>query len=164
MEILTRAKARVYTSVRLVGGETPEILSIDEVFGRADQEGLDVILVSDQSNPPVLRIADFKKLEYEKNKAKKANKTVAGQLKEVQFKVNISDHDMETKVKAIKRFVEQMDKVKISVRLKGREREQPQRAWELLDRVVGCVPEARASKVDGPIAIAILEPKSQKSK
>ena len=98
------------------------------------------------------------------DKNKKANKTVAGQLKEVQFKVNISDHDLETKVKAIKRFVEQMDKVKISVRLKGREREQPQRAWELLDRVVAAVPEARASKVDGPIAIAILEPKSQKSK
>jgi translation initiation factor IF-3 len=57
-----------------------------------------------------------------------------------------------------------MDKVKISVRLKGREREQPQRAWELLDRVILAVPESRSSKIDGPIAIAILEPKSQKSK
>lgn len=164
MEILTRGKARMFTTVRVVGGDTPEIIAIDQAFARADEEGLDLILISDQSNPPVVRIEDFKKLEYEKKKARKASKTVNSQLKEMQFKVNISDHDLETKIKAIHKFIEQMDKVKVSVRLKGREREQPQRAWELLDRVIGLVPEARASKVEGPIAIAILEPKSSKTK
>lgn len=140
----------------MVGNGINEIIHINEAFGRAEDLGLDLVLVSDTVVPPVVRIQDFKKLEYEKKKAKKANKQTSS-LKEIQFKINISEHDLATKINKIEKFLERGDKVKLSVRLKGRERENPDRAYELLDRVAASV-ECKANKIPGPMALTILEP------
>ena len=156
MDVLTRALARSFPKVRLVGDSTNEIVPTEMALRLADEQGLDLVIVSDKSDPPVVRIQDFKKLEYEKKKAKKKQAT-SSELKEIQLKVNISGHDLDTKINAIRRFLERGDKVKVTVRLKGRERESPQRAQELINRVSGAV-ECRVSRLPGPMTIAILEP------
>lgn len=163
MKIIKRADARHLKDVRFVGKGTNEIVNISEVFDDAEESGLDVVLVSEDVTPPVVRIQDFKKLEYEKKKAKKQGKQPTSSLKEIQLKINISDHDLETKVNRIKKFLERGDKVKIMVRLKGRERENPERAKELIERVAGSV-ECKANNMPGPIAMAILEPVKAKGK
>ena len=162
MEILSRASAHKLSQVRMVGEGGNEIIHISEAFGRAEDQGLDLVLVSMDSSPPVVRIQDFKKLEYEKKKARKASKQTSC-LKEVQFRVNISDHDLQTKVSRIEKFLERGDKVKIMVRLKGRERESPERAHQLIDRVAEAV-DCRVNKLPGPIAIAIFEPQKKTKK
>lgn len=156
--------SRSLSKVRLVGAGTSEIVQISEVFDQAEDNGLDVVLVSDTVSPPVVRIQDFKKLEYEKKKAKKEQKKGAtGALKEIQLKVNISDHDLQTKINSINKFLERGDKVKVTVRLKGREKDNPQRAHELLDRV-STATDCKATKLGGPIAIIILEPSKAPAK
>lgn len=156
LEILSRASTRNLSKVRIVGNGINEIIHINEAFGRAEDLGLDLVLVSDEAIPPVVRIQDFKKIEYEKKKARKANKQVSS-LKEIQFKINISDHDLATKVNKIDKFLQRGDKVKISVRLKGRERENPERAFELLEKIGSSV-DCKYNRIPGPVAIAILEP------
>jgi translation initiation factor IF-3 len=145
--------------VRLVGEGRNDMVTALEALRLAEEEGLDLVLVSaPEVIPPVVRIEDFKKLQYEKKKKQKANRQKSD-LKEIQLKANISDHDLHTKVNSIDRFLERGDKVKIIVRLKGRERDNPQRAHDLVDRVIGQVTIAcKANKVPGPIATAILEP------
>ena len=155
MDIMTRAMARSVPRVRLVGESMNEIVPTDFAFRQADEMGLDLVIVSDKSDPPVVRIQDYKKLEYEKKKAKQS-KTRTSELKEIQLKVNISDHDLQTKISAVKRFLDRGDKVKLSVRLKGRERENPERAQALIHRVAEAV-QCKVSRVPGPMSIAILE-------
>lgn len=161
MDVLTRALARSFPKVRLVGEGSNEIVPTEFALRQADEQGLDLVIVSDKSDPPVVRIQDFKKLEYEKKKAKK-KQAPSSELKEIQLKVNISDHDLETKISAMRRFLERGDKVKVTVRLKGRERESPQRAQELINRVSKAV-ECRVSRLPGPMTIAILEPTKEAS-
>lgn len=156
MQVLTRSVSRTFPKVRLVGPDLNEIVAIETVFSQADELGLDVVMVSDKSDPPVVRIEDFKKLQYEAKKAKAKRKTTS-ELKEIQLKVNITDHDLATKIAAMEKFLKRGDKVKVMVRLKGRERETPERASHLLDKVNEKV-VCKFSRVPGPIAIAILEP------
>lgn len=155
MDIFTRAMARSVPRVRLVGEGSNEIVPTDFALRQADEQGLDLVIVSDKSDPPVVRIQDYKKLEYEKKKAR-AKQTRTSEMKEIQLKVNISAHDLQTKISAIKRFLERGDKVKVTVRLKGRERESPERASQLIARVAENV-ECKYSKLPGPINIAIFE-------
>lgn len=157
MEILKKGDLRRFRDVRLVGDSSNEIMPIMEAWNRAEDDDLNLVLVSDQATPPVVRIQDFKKLEYERKKARKAQKkSSSSSLKEIQFKINISDHDLETKVNKARKFLEKGDKVKVVVRLKGRERDNPQRAWELIDRVASMLP-CKVSKGSGPVAMATLE-------
>ncbi len=157
MEIITRAQGKKFSQVRLVGKSGSEIVDISSVFDTAEDDGLDVVLVSEDVNPPVVRIQDYNKIEYEKKKARAKSKQHRSDLKEIQLKANISDHDLETKLNNVRKFLERGDKVKVVVRLKGRERENPERANELINRVSEAV-ECKCSRVTGPQAIAILEP------
>ena len=160
MENINRFTARKLGEVRLVGKGSNEITTAIEAFEKADAQGLDLILVSKDVTPPVVRIQDQKKIEYEKKKARKASKQTSS-LKEVQFKINISDHDLSTKINNIEKFLSRGDKVKISVKLKGRERDNPQRAKELLKKVIESC-DAKSSFLSGPIAMAMLEPVKKK--
>lgn len=155
MDILTRALARNFPRVRLVGEGFNDIVPVEEALRKADDDGLDLVVVSDKSDPIVVRIQDYKKIEYEKKKARQ-KQTRTSELKEIQLKVNISDHDLETKMNSIRKFLERGDKVKLMVRLKGRERESPERATQLIQKVVDTV-TCKYTKLPGPINIAILE-------
>ena len=155
MQVINRVAARNYTKVRLVGEETNEIVSVLEALSRAEEAGLDLVMISDKGDFPVMRVQDFKKVQYELKKAKK--KQVVQELKEIQLKLNIADHDFQTKINAIDKFLVRGDKVKVVVRLKGRERENPERARQLLDRVITNV-KCKPNYVPGPTTMAILEP------
>ncbi len=155
MQVINRAAARNYTKVRLVGNDSNEIVSVLEALSRAEEAGLDLVMISDKGDFPVMRVQDFKKVQYELKKAKK--KQIVQELKEIQLKLNIADHDFQTKLNAIDKFLDRGDKVKVVVRLKGRERENPERARQLLDRVISSV-KCKPNYVPGPITMAILEP------
>lgn len=158
MEILGRSATNRFSQVRLVGKGINQIVSIQDALSQAEETELDLVLVSEDARPPVVRIQDFKKIEYEKKKAKKAARQNTSTLKEIQFKVNISEHDFETKLNKIRKFLDKGDKVKICVRLKGRERETPERAQDILRRIIDSGIEAKVSTLPGPIAMMILEP------
>lgn len=162
MQTLTRSMAKQIPQVRLVGEGQNEIVGVEDALSRAEDEGLDLVIVSENSDPPVVRIQDYKKLEYERKKSRQS-KTKTSELKEIQLKVNISDHDLMTKMKNIKRFLERGDKVKLMVRLKGRERESPERAQKLIQRVADEM-DCKVSKLPGPMNIAILEAEKKAEK
>ena len=111
--------------VRLIDadGENRGIVSIKMALELADEAGLDLIEIAAQSNPPVCKILDFGKYRYEqqrrKNEAKKNQKTV--EIKELKLRPVIETHDYEVKVNQAKKFLEQGNKVKFTMRFKGRE-------------------------------------------
>ena len=156
MEILTRVAARRYHQVRLVLGKSNEIVPVEQAFAKAEEAGLDLVVVSDKSNPPVVRIQDFKKIQYEQKKSRQ-KKGATNLQKEMQFKLNISDHDMHTKITAIQRFLDKGHKVKVMIRLKGRERDSQDRVQELLNRVCEQV-ACKQSRLPGQATVVILEP------
>ena len=161
MQVINRAIARTYSKVRLVQEGENEIINIMDAVIRAEDAGLDLCLVSDKGDYPVVRIQDFKKVKYEAKKAKK--KQLVQELKEIQLKPNIADHDFQTKLNAIEKFLSRGDKVKVIIHLKGREKENPERARSLLERVISNV-KCKANKVPGPITMAILEPSAPPGK
>ena len=164
MKVLERADIRMMKEVRLVGEGRNDIVQAVEALRIAEEEGLNLVLVSaPEAIPPVVRIEDFKKLQYEKKKKQKANRQTSD-LKEIQLKANITDHDLHTKVNAIDKFLLRGDKVKVVVRLKGRERDNPQRAHDLVDRVLSTLTApSKSHKIPGPIATAIIEPAAAKA-
>jgi len=159
LRVLERSDLRLIPQVRLVGEGKNDIVASLEALRMAESEGLDLVLVSDTSAPPVVRIQDFKKLQYEKKKEKAKQSKKVSELKEIQLKANISEHDLQTKVSNIEKFLERGDKVKVIVRLKGRERDNPKRAFDLLNRVSGSLKVGfKENRIPGPIATVILEP------
>ncbi len=103
----------------------------------AVEAGLDLVEVSPHANPPVCKILDYGKLKYQeqkkKSEARKRQKTV--EIKEIKMRPNIDTHDYEVKAKAIRRFFEDGDKVKITLRFRGREMAHQDRGMVLLNRV-----------------------------
>lgn len=115
------------------------ILSPAEALNLARQKGLDLVEIAAEANPPVCRIMDYGKFLYELHKkeheAKKHQKHI--QLKEVKFRPKISIHDYNFKMKHVKRFLEEGNKVKITIMIRGRERSKPELAQQLMDRILG---------------------------
>lgn len=102
---------------------------------------MDLVIVSPNAKPPVARIMDYGKFKYEQEKKAKENKKKQKntQLKETRFSLNIDDHDLETKANQTKKFIENGDKVKVSVRFRGRELGHKNLGYELLDKFMELV-------------------------
>lgn len=162
MEILNKYNIRGLDKVRMVGRDTNEIISIEDALALADNQGLDLILVSKDVSPPVVRIQDLKKIEYEKKKAKKRKQPSSGSVKEMRFLINISENDLQIKIAKINKFLQSGNKVKVSVKLKGREKEKPQRAFELIEKIADSAVSCKVNKIPGNIAMALLEPAKEK--
>ena len=158
MRVLKRFEAKDINQVRLVGKGLNDIVSKDEAFAKAEEGGLDVVCVNEDSNPMVVRIEDFNKLEYDRKKKTK-QKTRSSTLKEVQFKMRIAEHDLGIKINRVKEFLDRGDKVKASVRLRGRERANPEMARDLIKQVAERV-GAKITSGGNP-AVAILEPSTK---
>lgn len=113
------------TECRLIGddGQAYGVVSIDEARRISSETGLDLVEVSPNAKPPVVKIIDYGKFKYESqkkaNEAKKKQVTV--QLKEIQFRPNIESHDLETKLKRADKFLKQGDKIKMVMQFRGRE-------------------------------------------
>jgi len=126
--------------VRLIDdlGENRGIVSLKEALSVADEAGLDLIEISPQANPPVCKVLDFGKYKYEvqkrKNEAKKNQKVV--NIKELKLRPAIDTHDYEVKLKQAKKFLSQGDKVKFTMRFKGRELSANNMGKEVLDKIV----------------------------
>ncbi len=126
--------------VRLIDetGENRGIVSIKEALDIANEAGLDLIEISPQANPPVCKVLDFGKYKYEvqkrKNEAKKNQKVI--NIKELKLRPAIDTHDYEVKLKQAKKFLSQGDKVKFTLRFKGRELSANNMGKELLDKII----------------------------
>ncbi|MGG1314415.1 MULTISPECIES: translation initiation factor IF-3 [Cohnella] len=154
--------------VRLIGpdGEQIGIKPLREALQIAYDANLDLVNIAPQAKPPVCRIMDYGKFRYEQQKkekeARKNQKIV--DLKEVWFRSNIEEHDFQTKFRNVVKFLKEGDKVKCSVRFRGREIAHANIGQKILERVANeagdiCVVE-RVPKLEGRSMIMILAPKS----
>ena len=126
--------------VRVIGadGEQLGILQRNDASALAQEAGLDLVEVAATSEPPVCRIMDFGKFRYEQQKKKqeaKKRQTVV-QIKEIKVRPKTDDHDYETKLRHIRRFLEGGDRCKITVFFRGRELVHTDRGQDILARVV----------------------------
>ncbi|MET3937358.1 translation initiation factor IF-3 [Paenibacillus sp. PvP094] len=154
--------------VRLVGaeGEQIGIKPIREALQMAIDLNLDLVNVAPQAKPPVCRIMDYGKFRYEQQKkdkeARKNQKIV--DIKEVWFRSNIEEHDYQTKLRNVVKFLKEGDKVKCSVRYRGREIAHAAIGQRILERVKVEVAELctieRQPKLEGRSMIMILAPKA----
>lgn len=107
----------------------------------ADAAGLDLVEISPNASPPVCKIMDFGKYKYEQQKreseARKKQKVI--EVKEVKFRPNTDTHDYDVKMRNVFRFLENGDKVKVTMRFRGREMAHQELGRELLERVAGDV-------------------------
>ncbi|MEM6413276.1 MAG: translation initiation factor IF-3 [Pseudomonadota bacterium] len=118
-------------------GEKRGVVATDDAIEIAEQVGLDLVEVSPNTKPPVCKILDYGKYKYQqqkkKNEAKKKQKVV--EIKEIKMRPNIDSHDYDVKAKAMRRFFDEGDKVKVTLRFRGREMAHQERGMELLNRV-----------------------------
>lgn len=153
--------------VRLVGaeGEQIGITPIREALQMAIDQNLDLVNVAPTAKPPVCRIMDYGKFRYEQQKkekeARKNQKIV--DIKEVWFRANIEEHDYQTKFRNVVKFLKDGDKVKCSVRFRGREITHADIGKKILERVREEVADIsvveRIPKLEGRSMIMILAPK-----
>ena len=129
-----RIRAR---EIRVIGddGEQFGILSVNEAIALAAEKNLDLVEISPDATPPVCKIMEYGKYKYEKTKKDKENKKKQKNVvvKELRIKPHIDEHDKETKISQIKKFIEKEHKVKVSLRLTGRERLHADSAIKILD-------------------------------
>ncbi|HMA13539.1 MAG: translation initiation factor IF-3 [Bacteroidota bacterium] len=125
--------------VRLVdeNGEQVGVVSVSDALRRAQNAGLDLLEVSPNAEPPVCKILDYGRFRYEaqkkKNEARKKQKVI--EVKEIKMRPNIDTHDYEVKMRSIHRFIEEGDKVKVTMRFRGREMVHQEIGKQVLDRV-----------------------------
>ena len=124
--------------VRVIGadGEQLGVMSSDEARQRAEEAGLDLVEVAASSSPPVCRIMDYGRYKYEQKKKSGKSKGHAAALKEVKLRPRTDDHDLDFKLKNIRRFLMEGDKVKVTVMYRGRELVHREIGRRQLDRMV----------------------------
>ena len=116
------------------------VVSIEEALAKAEEKGLDLVEVAPQAKPPVCRIMDYSKYKFEKNKkekeARKKQRQHQVDVKEIKFRPRTEEHDYNVKLKHIRRFLEDGDKVKIVIRYRGREMMFQNAGIEILNKVL----------------------------
>ena len=123
--------------VRLIGPDGAQlgIVSSREAFAKAQEAGLDLVKIAPQAKPPVCKIIDYGKYRYElsrkEKEAKKKQKTI--DIKEVRLSPNIDTNDLKTKVNAARKFLSKGDRVKVTLRFRGREMAHMQQSKHILD-------------------------------
>ena len=145
-------------------GENQGIVSISQALEMADSAELDLIEISPQATPPVCKILDYGKYKYEMQKrkaeAKKNQKVV--ETKELKLRPMIETHDYEVKLKQAKKFLAEGNKVKFTMRYKGREMSANNLGKEILDRIVedleGMIKVDQAPKLEGKQMMMIVSP------
>ncbi len=132
-------RAITVAEIRLIDetGENVGVVSTSDALDRADNAGLDLVEISPGAEPPVCKILDYGRFKYQdqkrKNEARKKQKTV--DVKEIKMRPNIDQHDYDVKMRAINRFIDEGDKVKVTMRFRGREMAHQDLGLKVLDRV-----------------------------
>lgn len=153
--------------VRVIGenGEQLGIMSSKDAYAMAKEQDLDLIKIAPTAKPPVCKIADFGKFRYEQirreKEAKKKQKTT--EVKEVRLSPNIDDNDLNTKANQARKFLEHGDKVKASLKFRGREMAHMQSGKEILDAFAKALEDVavvdKAAKLEGRNMIMFLTQK-----
>lgn len=147
------------------------ILAIEDALRIAEEKGFDLVQVSSQSSPPVCRIMDYDKYRYEQirrgKEARKKQKTV--ELKEIKFKPNIEENDYQVKLRHVKEFLTEGNKVKVTLMFRGREMSHREIGRQILERLSGDVSDQ--GEIDQPISslgkrimVMVLSPKANTGK
>jgi translation initiation factor IF-3 len=140
------------------------VVPVRESLSMAREQGLDLVEVAPNADPPVCRMMDYGKFLYEKSKrerkARRAQKSV--EVKEIRLRPKTGDHDVDFKVRDAERFLQQGFKVKVRVRFRGREITYPEIARELLNEIAGRLSEVSdvesSPRMEGRSMLMILSP------
>ncbi len=159
--LITAEKVRVIDD----DGENLGVLYTREAIAQAAEVGLDLVEVSPNADPPVCKFLDIGKFKYEAQKkanlARKSQKTQ--EIKEIKMRPNIDDHDYMVKMKKVAEFIEEGDKVKITLRFRGRELAHQQLGMQLLQRVQADTADAAKieahPRMEGRQMLMVLSPK-----
>ncbi|HEX7123312.1 MAG TPA: translation initiation factor IF-3 [Gemmatimonadaceae bacterium] len=153
--------------VRVIGhdGSQLGIMEVDKALALAEERGLDLVEVAPTARPPVVRIMDFGKFKFEQAKqarlAKKKQHVI--HLKEVKYRPGIEDHDFETKTRHARRFLEEKNKVKVTLMFRGRQIAHPELGHAVVERVAAELADIAkvesAAKMEGKQLTMILAPK-----
>ena len=141
------------------------ILTIDDALQKADEFGLDLVELQPNAEPPVVKILDYGKYKYQAQKraseARKKQKVI--DVKEIKLRPNIDSHDYDVKMRSVRKFLESGDKVKITLRFRGREMAHVELGSQLLERVREDIEEEAKieslPKMEGRQMIMVLAPK-----
>lgn len=146
-------------------GEKRGVMSKYDALRLAEVEGLDLVEVAPMAKPPVVKLMDFGKYKYQEQKkaaeARKHQKII--EIKEIKLRPMIDDHDYEVKMRSIKRFFEEGDKVKVTLRFRGREMAHMELGMQLLQKVkldtdlIGKVEQE--PKLEGRQMVMVIAPK-----
>jgi translation initiation factor IF-3 len=153
--------------VRLIdeNGDNIGVVSRDDALTRAAEAGLDLVEISPGATPPVCKILDYGRFKYEdqkkKSEARKRQKTI--DVKEIKMRPNIDQHDYEVKMRSIQRFLADGDKVKVTLRFRGREMAHQELGLKVLDRVRQELDEVakveQFPKLEGRQMIMVMAPR-----
>ncbi|MDG5488788.1 translation initiation factor IF-3 [Sphingomonas sp. FW199] len=160
-EFIQSPKVRVIDE----NGENLGVMYTREAMAQAAEVGLDLVEVSPNADPPVAKFLDVGKFKYEAQKkanlARKSQKTQ--EIKEIKMRPNIDDHDYDTKMKSIHKFLGEGDKVKVTLRFRGRELSHGQLGMRLLQRVQeDCAEDGKVEaypRMEGRQMLMVLAPK-----
>ena len=160
-EFISAPKVRVIDQ----DGENLGVLYTKEAIATAHEVGMNLVEVSPGADPPVCKILDVGKFKYEAQKkaaaARKNQKTQ--EIKEIKMRPNIDDHDYDTKMKAVARFIEEGDKVKLTLRFRGRELSHSEMGLRLLERVrddtVDYAKVEQLPKMEGRQMLMVIAPR-----
>ena len=141
------------------------ILTIDDALRKADEFGLDLVELQPNAEPPVVKILDYGKYKYQAQKraseARKKQKVI--DVKEIKLRPNIDSHDYDVKMRSVRKFLDSGDKVKITLRFRGREMAHVELGSQLLERVREDIEEEAKieslPKMEGRQMIMVLAPK-----
>jgi len=146
-------------------GDNKGVVDIQTALGMAQAAGLDLVEIAPNSAPPVVKILDYGKYKYQAQKkaaeARKRQHVV--EIKEIKLRPMIDDHDYDVKMRAMKRFFEEGDKVKITLRFRGREMAHQELGFQLLNRVKADTGEVakveQDAKFEGRQMVMVLAPR-----
>lgn len=152
--------------VRLIDEDGAQlgVVSLEDAKAKAEERGLDLVEVGPNSTPPVVRVLDWGKLKYEKEKKARESrkKTHVIEVKEVKYRPNIGDNDYEIKTKRARLFLTQGKKVKVTIFFRYRQLRRPELGAQILDRVAEELKEISTlesrSRLDGRRMIMVLAP------
>jgi translation initiation factor IF-3 len=153
--------------VRVIGDDGSQlgVMPTHEALRSAEEKGLDLVEVSPKAVPPVCRIMDYGKFKYEQSKkTKQARKhATTVEIKEIKFRPKTDDHDLDFKVRHIRRFLEEGNKVRLVVGFRGREIVHPETGKAMLDRVIrGCSDIAHVEQLpllEGKRMVTVISPR-----
>jgi translation initiation factor IF-3 len=146
-------------------GKNQGVIAFPDALQQAEDAGLDLVEIVPTANPPVCKILDYGKFRFleQKKAAEARKKQKIVEIKEIKLRPGIDEHDYETKMKAVRRFFEEGDKVKVTLRFRGREMAHQDIGFRLLERVrneTSAIAKVEAApSMEGRQMIMVLSPK-----